>query len=301
VSRVGKAVYPCDAVGLGPRHWIVRGSGCKARGAARGGYHGQAVQRPQTPQRSDPPARPITLVALEQRALPTLRDRADFPSSIVVASLLGIHPTASAPPRLRGNLPRSRPREILRQAPTPYIAAMRTASSTSTATSRDTPGSFIVDTHQLRSELHGALVVRDEYELHAARHITHDIAGNARPCSHRAARLPRSSRQNGAGFRSKIANTSATAVTGLFAPGKLAYGAVALAPAGAPSRRPRPFPSPSSVSSRYACPPPNKRGNFSLSPALTRSNVSWKRVRVSRSLLRIADSKVSNASVKSLH
>src|SRR5713226_9083908 len=50
-------------------------------------------------------------------SLPTLRDRADFPSSIVVASLLGPGPTASAPPRLRGNLPRSRPREILRQAP----------------------------------------------------------------------------------------------------------------------------------------------------------------------------------------
>src|SRR5260370_30811761 len=50
-------------------------------------------------------------------SLPTLRDRADFPSSIVVASSLGPGPTASAPPRLRGNLPRSRPREILRQAP----------------------------------------------------------------------------------------------------------------------------------------------------------------------------------------
>src|SRR5258706_4285347 len=50
-------------------------------------------------------------------SLPTLRDRADFPSSIVVASLLGHYPTASAPPRLRGNLPRSRPRRRLRQAP----------------------------------------------------------------------------------------------------------------------------------------------------------------------------------------
>src|SRR5882762_9707336 len=50
-------------------------------------------------------------------SLPTLRDRADFPSCGVVASLLGAYPTASAPPCLRGNLPRSRPREILRQAP----------------------------------------------------------------------------------------------------------------------------------------------------------------------------------------
>src|ERR1700688_175197 len=97
---------------------------------------------PQTPQRTDPPARPNTMVALEQSALPTLRDRADFPSCGVVlgapaprpvgpprsrrssrlpadlvASLLGIYPTSSAPPCLRGNLPRSRPREILRQAP----------------------------------------------------------------------------------------------------------------------------------------------------------------------------------------
>src|SRR5882672_3366415 len=71
---------------------------------------------PQTPQRTDPPARPNTMVALEQSALPTLRDRADFPSCGVVASLLGHYPTASAPPCLRGNLPRSRPRRILRQA-----------------------------------------------------------------------------------------------------------------------------------------------------------------------------------------
>src|SRR5882757_346796 len=49
--------------------------------------------------------------------LPTLRDRADFPSLVVVASSLGFDPTTSAPPRLRGNLPRSRPRGILRQAP----------------------------------------------------------------------------------------------------------------------------------------------------------------------------------------
>src|SRR6266436_9464296 len=50
-------------------------------------------------------------------SLPTLRDRADFPSCGVVASLLGIYPTSPAPPCLRGNLPRSRPRGILRQAP----------------------------------------------------------------------------------------------------------------------------------------------------------------------------------------
>ena len=50
-------------------------------------------------------------------SLPTLRDRADFASSVVVASLLGLDPTASAPPRLKRKLPRSRPRGLLRQAP----------------------------------------------------------------------------------------------------------------------------------------------------------------------------------------
>src|SRR5260221_10113512 len=59
-------------------------------------------------------------------SLPTLRDRADFPSCGVVASLLGIYPTSSAPPCLRGNLPRSRPREILRQAPMGYPRRLET-------------------------------------------------------------------------------------------------------------------------------------------------------------------------------
>jgi cell division septation protein DedD len=52
---------------------------------------------------------------------PTRRERADFPSFVVVASSLGLDPTTSAPPRLRGNLPRSRPRRILRQAPQPAL------------------------------------------------------------------------------------------------------------------------------------------------------------------------------------
>ena len=105
MSRVGKAVYPCDAVGLGPRHWIVRGE-----------------RMPQTPHLSDPMACLGPTVAHEHRSLPTLRDRADFPSCGVVASLLGHYPIASAPPCLGGNLPRSRPREILRQAPSRRIA-----------------------------------------------------------------------------------------------------------------------------------------------------------------------------------
>src|SRR5450631_4225579 len=54
---------------------------------------------------------------------PTRRERADFPSFVVVASSLGLDPTTSAPPRLRGNLPRSRPRRILRQAPSSQPAA----------------------------------------------------------------------------------------------------------------------------------------------------------------------------------
>jgi len=48
---------------------------------------------------------------------PTLRDRANFASFVVVASSLGANPTSSAPPRLKRNLPRSRPRGIPRQAP----------------------------------------------------------------------------------------------------------------------------------------------------------------------------------------
>src|ERR1700720_1420727 len=125
VSRVGKAVYPCDAVGLGPQHRI----------RARERMHG----RPSAPIRWP---RQSSKAAYGQRSLPTLRDRADFPSCGVVlgapaprpvgpprsrrssrlpadlvASLLGHYPTSSAPPCLRGNLPRSRPREILRQAP----------------------------------------------------------------------------------------------------------------------------------------------------------------------------------------
>src|SRR5258706_2429428 len=51
--------------------------------------------------------------------LPTLRTLANFASFVVVASLLGIYPTASAPPRLKRNLPRSRPRGMLGQAPGP--------------------------------------------------------------------------------------------------------------------------------------------------------------------------------------
>src|ERR1700731_3590409 len=50
-------------------------------------------------------------------AEPTLRERTDLPSFVVVASSLGAYPTSSAPPRLKANPSRSRPRGILRQAP----------------------------------------------------------------------------------------------------------------------------------------------------------------------------------------
>src|SRR5258708_21146295 len=50
-------------------------------------------------------------------AEPTLRERTDLPSFVVVASSLGSNPTSSAPPRLKANPSRSRPRGILRQAP----------------------------------------------------------------------------------------------------------------------------------------------------------------------------------------
>ena len=55
-------------------------------------------------------------------------------------------------------------------------AAMRTASSTSTATRRDTPGSFMVTPMQLRGQLHRGLVVRDEDELHALGHFLDGVA-----------------------------------------------------------------------------------------------------------------------------
>src|SRR5271168_1940464 len=52
-------------------------------------------------------------------AEPTLRERTDLASFIVVASSLGAYPTSSAPPRLKPNPSRSRPRGILRQVPGP--------------------------------------------------------------------------------------------------------------------------------------------------------------------------------------
>src|SRR5260370_24967396 len=48
---------------------------------------------------------------------PTLRERTDLPSFVVVVSSLGSNPTSSAPPRLKANPSRSRPRGTLRQAP----------------------------------------------------------------------------------------------------------------------------------------------------------------------------------------
>src|SRR5467141_3987290 len=57
-------------------------------------------------------------------SLPTLRDRADFPSCGVVASLLGIYPTASAPPHLSGKSAAVAATEIFRQAPS-HRAALR--------------------------------------------------------------------------------------------------------------------------------------------------------------------------------
>src|SRR5580693_4900574 len=92
----------CLSIPREPR-WL--GEGADARRAAR------AVVAPR-------PSRATPQTPLSQ---PTLRDRADFASSIVVASSLGLDPTTSAPPRLKRNLPRSRPRGILRQAPESLI------------------------------------------------------------------------------------------------------------------------------------------------------------------------------------
>jgi len=70
----------------------------KARGAVHSGYYGKPCNAADAP------------------LLATLRDRADFPSCGVVASLLGSTQTSSAPPCLR-EICRVAPRRILRQAP----------------------------------------------------------------------------------------------------------------------------------------------------------------------------------------
>jgi len=57
--------------------------------------------------------------AVQRRRAPLLQPFGTGQISLMrrCRSLLGHYPTASAPPCLRGNLPRSRPRRILRQAP----------------------------------------------------------------------------------------------------------------------------------------------------------------------------------------
>src|SRR5450755_2387701 len=74
---------------------------------------------------------PRTSRATPQTPLPepTLRERTDLPSVVVVASSLGSNPTSSAPPRLKANPSRSRPRGILRQAPCFWSASYSAAAT----------------------------------------------------------------------------------------------------------------------------------------------------------------------------
>src|SRR5882762_2594302 len=111
------------ALQLGSAHNIgsVRGSGCKARGAARGGYHGQAVQR-----RRRPLAR-IHWPAMARRLRTSEGPCQPFGTGQISphAALSPPYWVSTQPRRLRhtfrGNLPRSRPRRLLRQAPGIYF------------------------------------------------------------------------------------------------------------------------------------------------------------------------------------
>ena len=66
--------------------------------------------------------------------------------------------------------------------------AMRTASSTSTDTRREHARLGHGDADQLRGQLHGGLVVRDEDELHALGHLLARCRRSGRRCARRAAR-----------------------------------------------------------------------------------------------------------------
>src|SRR6202011_5201354 len=119
-------------------------------------------------------------------SLPTLRDRGDFPSCRVVASLLGHYPTASAPPCLRGNLPRSRPREILRQAPkAARLTARRSAASAAGAAAAGSRGCTVLRRRRGARSIGGAclhqrhaLIVRQQ--LHVGPPLREFLIGDAR-------------------------------------------------------------------------------------------------------------------------
>jgi len=193
------------------------------------------------------------------------------------------------PPGERGDEHHSDYQQRPAQAPTimPWTpgaltpAASRTASSTSTVTRRDTPGSFMVTPDQLRGELHGALVVGDEHELPRVRTSRARYRRTARRCAHRAAHRPRRADrrvpdeiENGEHQRhcgERLLAAGQQWMVLFFLPGGRAMTATPAVSLSSPT------------SSRYACPPPNRRGNLSRRPALMRSKVSWKRVRVSLS------------------
>src|SRR5438874_163438 len=107
-----------------------------------------------------------------------------------------------------------------------------------------------------------------------------------------------SSRQKGAGLRSKMANTRATAVSA-FSPPDSRWMVLFFLPGGRAMTATPAVSLSSPTSSRYACPPPNRRGNLSRRPVLMRWKVSWKRVRVSLSMRRMASSSVASAEVRS--
>ena len=107
-----------------------------------------------------------------------------------------------------------------------------------------------------------------------------------------------SSRQNGAGFNSNIANTKAKAVRAFSPPESCEIDEFFL-PGGLAINTTPAFRASSSVNVNSAIPPPNNLGNISLSLEFTASKLSLNIVLVSLSIFFIASVSLSSASTRS--
>lgn len=139
---------------------------------------------------------------------------------------------------------------------------------------------------EMLGDLHGGLIVGDEQKLYPLGHFLDQLAEAAHIRFVKGASTS-SSRQKGAGFSSKMANTRAAAVRAFSPPDKRWMELLRLPGGRAMMRTPASGES-RSMSSRLACPPPNSLGNMRPRPALIRSKVSWKRLRHSRSIRSMA-------------
>src|SRR5208283_4615367 len=105
----------------------------------------------------------------------------------------------------------------LGQLKSPYMAAMRTASSTSTETRRETPGSFMVT--PTSCEAISMVLLLWVMKMNCTLRAMSRTMSQKRPTLFSSSGASTSSRrQNGAGFKSKIANTKATAVNAFSPP-----------------------------------------------------------------------------------